>query len=277
MAEVDLHLHTTASDGWLTPTQLVTLLAEKGLRFAAITDHDSTEGLEEALNAVQDFPELTLIPGIELSTDVPGGEIHLLGYFIEYSDSQLQATLREFREGRLDRAKRMVEKLRELGIELDWERVQEIAGDGSAGRPHLAQAMVEKGYIKQPQEAFDKYIGRNGPAYAERQKLTPKEAVQMITSWGGTPVVAHPSYVTDLDAALEELKAVGLVGMEVYYAKYSAEQILELAEVAQRHGLLACGGSDYHAVGTPGEPLPGTMGPPPDIVGRLEGRAGKRA
>ena len=277
MALVDLHLHTTASDGRLTPTRLVELAAGRGLRVIAITDHDSTEGLEEAGKAAQAFPQLTIIPGIELSTDVPGSEIHILAYFIGSQDPVIQAALKTFRLGRVDRARRMVEKLQALGVQVEWDRVQEIAGDGAVGRPHIALAMVEKGYISQVQEAFEKYIGRNGPAYAEREKLTPSEAVSLIGSWGAVAVLAHPSDIDDLDGTLEELKAVGLAGAEVYYAQYSEERIQELARVVQAHGLLPCGGTDYHGLGNPGESLPGTMGPPMEVVERLKALAGTRS
>ena len=274
MALVDLHLHTTASDGRLTPTELVHLLARQGLQVAAITDHDSTEGLAEAYEAAEAYPQLTLIPGIEISTGIPGNEIHVLAYFIQYDDEDVQETLREFRQGRLHRAMGMVEKLRELGLKIEWQRVQEIAGDGAVGRPHVAQALLEGGYISEQKEAFTKYIGRNGPAYVERQKLTPREATELIIRWGGVPVLAHPSWVSDLEPTLEDLKQAGLAGMEVYYAKYFEELIQELGETASRHGLLACGGSDYHAVGNSGEPLPGSMGPPLEVVEKL---ATKRA
>ena len=270
MAVVDLHLHTRASDGRLTPTELIDLVASRGLKTIAVTDHDSTEGLDEAIEAAKAYPELSVIPGVELSTDIPGNEIHVLAYFIQHTDARLQETLKKFRAGRLQRGKRMVEKLRELGVEIEWQRVQEIAGDGAVGRPHIALALVEKGYVSLPNEAFSKYIGRNGPAYVEREKLTPPEATSLIRRWGGAPVLAHPAEITDLDDTLEELKAAGLAGMEVNYAQYSEQKIQELAEVAARHGLLPCGGSDYHGLGNPGEPLPGTVGPPPEVVKRLE-------
>ena len=277
MAVVDLHLHTTASDGRLTPKELINLAARKGLRVVAVTDHDSTEGLGEALEAAKAFPQLTVIPGIELSTDIPGDEIHVLAYFVRHKDEELLATLRKFRQGRLERGKGMVEKLRDMGLDIEWQRVQEIAGDGAVGRPHVALALMEKGYVSQTNEAFEKYIGRNGPAYVEREKLTPVEAVETITSWGGVAVLAHPAQLLDLDANLEDLKAAGLVGMEVYYAQYSEERIQELASTAAKHALLPCGGSDYHALDNPGERLPGTMGPPLEVVERLEKLAAKRA
>jgi predicted metal-dependent phosphoesterase TrpH len=277
MAVVDLHLHTTASDGRLTPARLISLAAEKGLKTIAVTDHDSTEGLKEAFEAARAFPRLSVIPGAELSTDIPGDEIHVLAYFFRYEDVQVQEVLQRFRAGRLGRAMKMVEKLGELGVEIEWERVQEIAGDASVGRPHIAQAMVEKGYIREPWEAFDLYINRNGPAYVEREKLTPREAVSLIVDWGGAAVLAHPSEIANLDDTLEDLKDAGLSGMEVYYSRYSIERIQELADIAARHGMIPCGGSDYHASGNTGEPLPGTMGPPLDTVERLREVAAKRS
>ena len=278
MAEVDLHLHTTYSDGRLTPTQLVDLVAQRGLRVVAITDHDSTEGLAEALEAAEKYPDLTIIPGIELSTDIPGNEIHVLGYFINYADPGLQETLSEFRAGRMDRGRRMVDNLEKLGISIDWERVLELSDGGAVGRPHIAQAMVEKGYITYPQEAFEKYIGRNGPAYADRPKLTPEEAVRMILGVGGLSVLAHPArYVEDPEGHLPVLKGAGLAGMEVYYKDYSPEEVGDLLGLCQKYDLIPTGGSDYHALGTPDEVEPGSVGPPLDIARRLFAVAGREA
>ena len=194
MAENDLHLHTTCSDGRLAPSELVQLCAERGLKVLAISDHDSTEGIEEALDAARAFPELEVIPGVELSTDVPGSEIHMLGYFVDHRDADFQRVLRRFRDDRQQRARRMVERLNELGIEISWGRVEELSKGGAIGRPHIAQAMVEAGYVKYPKDAFDRYIGRNGVAYAERVKLTPVEAINILVSHGALPVMAHPTY-----------------------------------------------------------------------------------
>jgi 3',5'-nucleoside bisphosphate phosphatase len=276
-AIVDLHLHTTVSDGRLTPTELVQLAASKGLEIISVSDHDTTDGLAEAYQAVRAFPNLRIIPGIELSTDIPGDEIHLLGYFIQYENKDFQGILRRFREGRLERGRLMVEKLADLGIHIDWERVQEIAGDGSVGRPHIALAMVEKGYFKEPKDAFAQYLGRNGLAYVERKKMTPEEGVQMLAGVGGVAVLAHPAQLADLDNKVAQLKAAGLMGMEVHYAMYPPETIKHLSEVAERHGLIPCGGSDYHGLGNTGEPLPGTLGPPLETVERLEEAARKLA
>lgn len=272
--EVDLHLHTTESDGRLAPAELVDFVAGRGLKIVAITDHDITDGLEPAWEAAKAYPDLHIIPGIELSTDIPGNEIHILGYYFDYEDREFQAKLRDFRDSRIGRAKEMVDRLGELGLPLDWDRVKEIAGQGAIGRPHIAQAMVENGYISLPKEAFDKYIGRNGPAYAERVKQTPEEAVQMISSVGGVSAMAHPAQVENLDGILEKLRAAGLKGMEVHYAEYDQPTRDRLAETARRHGLLPCGGSDYHALGVPGEHLPGEAGPPLEVARKLREMSG---
>lgn len=276
---VDLHLHTTASDGRLTPTELVELTASKGLRTISVSDHDTTAGLEEAQRAVNRTPGMRLIPGIELSCDVPGGEVHMLGYFMDIEDAGFQEMLAGFREGRLARGEGMVAKLAEFGMHIEWERVLEIAGDASVGRPHIAQALVEKGYFAEPSDAFREYLGRNGKAYVERSKLTPPDAVKLLNDVGGVAVFAHPWFERrgnepepeqSLIETVEELKAAGLHGMEVHYAMYDEATVDWLADVARAYDLIPCGGSDYHHSGNSREPLPGVNGPPMETVERLE-------
>jgi predicted metal-dependent phosphoesterase TrpH len=235
----------------------------------SITDHDSTEGLAEALEAVGKFPNMELILGVELSTDVPGTEIHVLGYFIDYQDRGFQETLERFRNGRIIRARRMVDKLASMGIQVSWDRVVELAGDGAIGRPHIAQVLVEAGHVGEFGEAFDLYIGRNGPAYVEREKLTPAGAVRMINEINGVAVLAHPGTLLDVEGTLYELIAAGLVGMEVYYGNYSPEKVRMLEAIAADHGLVPCGGSDYHGPGVPDGVLPGEVGPPLEVVETL--------
>ena len=272
-AAVDLHLHTLASDGRLTPTQLVQMAASQGLRTIAVSDHDTTDGLAEAMEAAKNFPSLRIIPGIELSADVPGDEVHVLGYFFDPGDAALQSELARFREGRLGRAKAMVDRLGELGIHVEWERVQHFAGDGAVGRPHIALALVEAGYCKEPKDAFPEYLGRNGLAYVERVKLTPAQAVGMIQSAGGVAVLAHPAYMNDMEAGIANLAGAGLTGMEVHYAKYREDTIRQLARLAREYDLIPCGGSDYHGLGNSDECLPGENGPPMETVERLEAAA----
>ena len=283
---VDLHLHTTASDGRLTPTELVELTASKGLRTISVSDHDTTAGLEEAQRTVNRIPGMRLIPGIELSCDVPGGEVHMLGYFMDIEDAGFQEMLAGFREGRLARGEGMVAKLAEFGMHIEWERVLEIAGDASVGRPHIAQALVEKGYFAEPSDAFREYLGRNGKAYVERSKLTPPDAVKLLNDVGGVAVFAHPWFERrgnepepeqSLIETVEELKAAGLHGMEVHYAMYDEATVDWLADVARAYDLIPCGGSDYHHSGNSREPLPGVNGPPMETVEWLEEAARRLA
>mgnify|MGYP001317098885 CR=1 FL=1 len=274
-ATIDLHLHTLASDGRLTPTELIQLVVQQGLQTISITDHDSTEGLAEAYEAAKEFPHLRIIPGIEMSADLPGNEVHVLGYFLDYHDVEFQATLTEFRRGRVDRARIMVEKLDALGMHVDWDRVQHFAGDGSVGRPHMALALVEAGFFKEPKEAFEEYLGNDGLAYYDRPKLNPIESVEMIKRVGGVPVLAHPTFMNDMEGGITDLKKVGLVGMEVYYAQYNDDTVRHLARLAKEYDLISCGGSDYHGLGNSGEPLPGTLGPPEETIQLLEDAAAK--
>lgn len=274
-AAVDLHLHTTASDGRLAPAELVRLVASHNLQVVAVSDHDTTEGLAEAYRTAEEFPNLRILPAIELSTELAGDEIHILGYFIQYQNEEFQQILRRFRNGRLERGRLIVEKLASLGLHIEWERVKEIAGDGSVGRPHIALALVEKGYFKEPKDAFEEYLGNNGLAHVDRQKMTPAEAVEMLARIGGVAVLAHPTYMSNMEATIAELVKVGIVGMEVHYAQYSSETVAYLASLAEQHHLIPCGGSDYHALGNTGEPVPGTLGPPMETVERLEEAARK--
>lgn len=272
-ATIDLHLHTLASDGRLSPTELIQLVANQGLETISITDHDSTEGLAEAYEAAKEFPYMRIIPGIEMSADIPGDEVHVLGYFLDYHDVEFQEMLTELRRGRVGRAQVMVEKLVALGKPVEWERVLHFAGDGTVGRPHIALAMVEAGYFKEPKEAFEEYLGNDGLAYYDRPKLNPTESVAMIRKVGGVPVLAHPTFMNDMEAGIASLKKEGLVGMEVYYAQYDDDTVRHLARLAREYDLIPCGGSDYHGLGNTGEPLPGTLGPPEETVKLLEDAA----
>ena len=260
--ELDLHLHTSASDGKLSPGELVRLVASKGLKQFAITDHDTTLSLEEAKIATQQFDDLEVIPGIELSTSFRGEEVHILGYHLDPLCQNLQSVLHNFRSERKVAIRQTVEKLRESHIILDWERVLDIAGEGAIGRPHIAHALLEKGYVKHFGEAFEKYIGRGCIGYVERPKITSEQACDLIINAGGVPVLAHPKYLKSPTTVVAFLLPYGLSGIEVYYGDHSLHEIDMFLEIANQYDLLPCGGSDYHAKGSVGEKLPGDIGPP---------------
>ena len=277
MSKVDLHIHSTASDGRLSPAEIVNKSAEIGLTIIAIADHDSLDGIVPALVAAKAFPGLKVIPCVEISTDVPSGEVHVLGYFIDYADHELEANLERMRNSRRERALGMIAKLESLGMPIDWERVQKIAGSGSIGRPHIAQAMLEKGYIASLKEAFTKYIGRDGPAYVEREKMTPVEAVELILLANGLPVLAHPFTINDPETLVIELKAAGLVGIEAYYNDYTVDEIDKLVSLADRHNLITTGGSDYHGLDTSTETMIGGADVPIESAEQLIALAEQRA
>lgn len=276
VSQVDLHIHSTASDGKFSPETIVGRAAALGLTIIALSDHDSVDGIAPALEAAKAFPRLRVIPGVEISTDLPDGEIHVLGYFIDYTSEELGSALVRFRSSRQRRAQGMTAKLRDLGINVDWQRVQEIAGEGSIGRPHIAQAMLEKGYITSIKDAFTGYIEHGGPAYVEREKMTPAEAVALIVRSNGLPVLAHPFTVIDPQAMVIELKTAGLAGIEAYYNGYTADEIKSLVSLADRHGLIATGGSDYHGLDDSDETMLGGVDVPVESAERLTALAEQR-
>ena len=265
MSRGDFHTHSTCSDGLRSPGELVDLAASRGVRVMALTDHDTLDGLEEAEAAAARYPGFTLVPGVELSCDVPGTEVHILGYFIDRERRELREQLRQFRQGRIDRAQRIIDALEGLGAPIEWSRVQELAGEASVGRPHIAQALLEAGHIETFDEAFERFIGRNGPAYAERAKLAPAEAIAMIRESGGLAVFAHPSFTDDYPRVAAELAAAGAFGLEAYYKGYEPDLVAGLAALAERLGLFALGGSDYHGIDREDERPPGDI-PLPDAV-----------
>lgn len=271
--EVDLHLHTTASDGSLTPTELINLILETDLKTVSITDHDSTEGIDEAMAAAAGS-ELTVIPGIEFGSEVGDSEVHLIGIFIDHNSTPLQATLERFRRQRIEAAQQMVGKLNELGMDITWERVSELAA-GSVGRPHIARALLEKGFVSSVREAFDRYIGNDGPARIPRPKFTPVEALEIVHAAGGVGIVAHPRTVNSLEEVLPPLADAGLAGIEVFAEKYGAEHQQRFMDLANKYGLIPGGGTDYHAFGSENEVKPGMSGPPPETA-RLFFEAAKR-
>jgi predicted metal-dependent phosphoesterase TrpH len=275
--KADLHLHTTASDGRLAPKELVSLAVKVGLDVIAITDHDTIGGIAPALAAAKAFPSLTVIPGVEINTDVPHGEVHILGYFIDYADRKLAASLQRLRDARQERAQQMIAKLGNLGMKIEWQRVCELAQGGSVCRPHIAQVLFEKGYVGSEKEAFDKYIGHDGPAYVERYKLLPVEAVKLIIDAQGLPVLAHPADISDLNALVPKLKEIGLLGIEIYYRDYRSDIIAGLLKVAKQYTLVPTGGTDYHAFGDGSEVMMGGALTPPQSVEQLFAMANKHS
>lgn len=252
---IDLHTHTTASDGTLTPAALVGRARERGLRAVAITDHDTVEGLPEAL-AEGEKTGFEVVPGVEISVDYNNGEMHILGYYINHTSEPLLASLAQLQEYRRERNPRMILKLREQGMDISIEEVEQAAGGSVVGRPHFAAVMVKKGYVADTREAFDKYLGAGQAAYVKKEKLTPEEGIRLIQAAGGVPVLAHPKYLKDhnadrLSALLEKLKSVGLKGIEAYYTTHTSAETDLYLELARRHELLVTGGSDFHGANKP--------------------------
>jgi len=242
---VDLHSHTTASDGTLGPRELVRLAARHGVRVLAVTDHDSTEGLHEAMDEARKLPPLEIVPGLEINCDVPGAEIHVLGYCLDWEAEWFQEFLGAQREERRRRIHRIAARLAELGMPIDAAEVFALVKEGSAGRPHVAQVMVDRGYVKSVREAFDRYLATSGPANVPRKRLTPVEAVRVIRRARGVPVLAHPG-LANRDALIPELVEAGLLGIETYYPEHSTLQTTTYREMCARLGLVATGGSDFH-------------------------------
>ena len=258
---VDLHTHTTASDGTYAPRDLVAEAASRGVRVLAVTDHDSTEGLAEAIDEAERRKPLEIVPGIEINCDVEGAEIHVLGYLMDWQAEWFQDFCREQRRERRARIHRMVERLAAIGMPLDADEVFAIVKEGSAGRPHVAQVMVAHGYVKTVREAFDKYLGSGKPGHVPRKKVTPEDAVRIIRKAGGVPVFAHPG-LADRDELIPGLIAAGLMGIECYYTEHSAAQRASYLQICKDHDLVATGGSDFHGpkvraatLGSPSVPM----------------------
>jgi predicted metal-dependent phosphoesterase TrpH len=270
---LDLHLHSTVSDGRLSPAELVRFAHAQGVRTMALTDHDTTDGVAEA-QLVGDQLGVRVVPGIELSTDLPGVSIHILGVFLDHTDLRFQETTRAFRAARLRRAQQMVDALTALGAPIALERVFEIAGEGSVGRPHVALALLEAGHVQSIEEAFERFIGRDGPAYFEGFRLEPVDAVRLIHSVGGFASWAHPMELDGRDWRdyLPSLVASGIDGIEVYYSKdYGPDAVPALLEACQLSQLVPTVGSDYHGFPNMDRP-PGSVVAPPDLLERIEAR-----
>jgi hypothetical protein len=268
----DLHLHSTASDGSDAPAEVVRRVAAAGFTAMALADHDTMDGVAEAVHEAG-RAGIRCIPAVEYSTLDDEREIHMLGYGLDPDDAALRKELRRLSAGRFNRAMLMVEKLNELGVSVTWERVQQIAGDENVGRPHVARAMQEAGYIREIKEAFtEEWIANGGRAYVERVKITPEESIAQIRAAGGVAVLAHPGRFrsdddTIGDEVIERYIAAGLEGIEVFYSRHTPAMESHYRGLAERHGLVMTGGSDDH--GSNAEPLLGTIRLPDEYVTRL--------
>jgi len=255
MQLIDLHVHSSASDGSYTPAEVVRRAKAGGLAALALTDHDTIDGLTEAVAAGEKYG-VEVLPGVEISARYPGGTMHVLGLLINYHDGQLDERLAVLKRARAERNPQIIAKLAALGIPITMEQVARLSGGGQVGRPHIARALMEAGYVSSIQQAFDLYLHKNGKAYVGKFRFPPAEAIAMIREVKGVPVLAHPftlglGSAFALKNALAEMQALGLAGLEVYYSEHTAEQEALYLKLARELGLLVSGGSDYHGENKP--------------------------
>lgn len=241
---VDLHIHTDHSDGRQSPQEAVDRALQLRLKAIAITDHDAVSGYEQAA-AYADGKDIEVISGVELSAAKADDDIHILGYMIRPDDDRLQETLNRFRRIRTERAKKMIDKLRKLGIEVEFDEVAAVADGAPLGRPHLAQVLIERKAVSSYNRAFEKYLALDGPVYVPKAKLTPGEAIDLIHHAGGLAVMAHPQ-LTDRDEMIPELVHSGLDGLEIFHPTHSGRTRKRYRQIAKRHRLIMTGGSDSH-------------------------------
>jgi hypothetical protein len=249
MDDIDLHTHSTCSDGTLTPRHVVGLAKSIGLRAVALTDHDTVAGVGEAL-AAGDEVGIEVVAGVEISAACSAGSMHILGYYLSPTHPELLGALNRLQEGRAARAHKIVERLRNLGLEITLAEITDLAG-GEVGRAHIAQALVKRRYVPSAREAFTRYLRRGRPGYVDRVRLPPEEVIDVIRRAGGLAALAHPSTLAleqpgDLSALVARLKAMGLEGMEVLSPYHTREMTRMYEEIAREHGLLCTGGSDFH-------------------------------
>lgn len=260
---VDLHLHSRFSDGSFTPEEIVDYALKMNLAAVALTDHDTTAGIENFLNKGQGL-KIETIPGIELSVEIKSEyrtEMHILGYYLDWQNETFQNRLKIFRQAREDRARKILSKLKDLGIELEESKVFSSIEGGAVGRLHIAKALYAAGYVGRIEEAFRKYIGYQGPAYVPKIRLTPDEAIQLILNTAGVPVLAHPYYhEQELEEILPGLAEAGLKGLECWHIQHSSSQIKKYLDLAERYDLIPTGGSDCH----------GFVGEKPPVMGKVK-------
>ncbi len=252
MGHVDLHLHTTASDGVLSPSEIVRYAKAKGLQAIAITDHDTIDGCEEGLSEGERIG-FEVIPGIEISAEYSPGSMHILGFFLDIHHPLLNERLEYLQKARAERNPKMVAKLNQLGMEVTYEEVLKASGGGQVGRPHFANVLLEKKYVRNFQEAFERFLKKGAPAYVDKFRFTSKEALHFIHEAGGMAVLAHPNTLgvkrySELEKLALQLVDEGLKGIEVYYPEHSAVEVAQYKNLADRYSLLSTGGTDYHGI-----------------------------
>ena len=274
---LDLHVHSTFSDGTKSPAELVAMARERGLVALSITDHDTTEGTDEAL-AAGTRHGLEVVPGIEISVVHGESHLHLLGYYIDHRHRALQQLLSELQQDRRNRNTKIIETLQLLGAPITAEDVAVEAGCGETGRPHIARALMRKGLVSSIDEAFTRFLARGAPAYHSRRVLSAAEGIRLIQLAGGVSVLAHPATIDNslrkIPALVAELTACGLDGIEVYYPAHSRKNRKQLSSLASRYGLVVTGGSDYHGDIRPGTMLAGgaNVHVPSALLGTLQER-----
>lgn len=254
MSGIDLHTHSSASDGTLSPTELIRSAKAAGLEALALTDHDTTGGLVEARDQAA-LSEIEFIPGCELSVVSPSGNMHILGYWVPPGPSNLSRGLEHLRQRRHDRNHLIMAKLNALGMEIGYDDVLAVSGGDAVGRPHIAQVMQAKGYVDSVSDAFRLYLGSEGKAYAPKEKLEPRQAIELLKSVDATVVLAHPFLLglqgPDLRGVIRRLKEYGLDGLEVHYTLHRPDQTANYLRIAEDLGLLVTGGSDFHGAVKP--------------------------
>lgn len=267
MKFADLHLHTVFSDGTYTPVQLISEAVRCGLSAISVVDHDTVEAILPALEIAKK-QNIEVLPGIELTAEYEGSEIHILGYLIDFKRKQLLEKLAALKKNRIERIYKITDKLRDIGIKLEPRSIFDIAGDGTVGRLHVARALVKEGLVGSVFEAFKKYIGDKSPAYVLGFRFSPNEAIRLIKDSGGIPVLAHP-YIVDKDDLIFNLIDLGVMGLEVYYPEHSQSMVNFYLGLAKKYNLLVTGGSDCHGDAKP-EVKIGSIKIPYDLVDKLK-------
>ncbi len=273
---IDLHSHTTASDGEHSPEALLSLARAAGVTVLAVTDHDTVSGLQRA-RAAADVEGLRFVPGIEVSATAAGREVHVLGHFVDAAESGLSRYSDRLKQERAVRMGRMVQRMGELGFPLNLEEVEQIGAGAHLGRPHLALALLNRGYVSSTKEAFDRFLGDGRPGQVERFRVSAEDAVQLLHAAGGTATLAHPGSSKVTTPTLEALARAGLDGLEVFHADHVPSQRQAFLRTADALGLIPTGGSDYHGPRVSPGRRPGGSSTPPEAFARLVARAESHA